>query len=363
MGLRRHRLFACAIGIVLTAAAPTASAQPGGAPLDLDRANAMATELSLGAGRSIAVVLDDATPGGGGGRIGVLELDGKVRLGTLELGRAEGESRYDVGIEASAGGWRLRIHEHAGSKDVGSTPLSHRQVQGDGAQMAVVLLPVSRDAARLVLRWPGHEVSGDVVFLRRLAARAASSNGRPNEPVKRGHFTEANPRLVRAMHLSQANYAGLGLPGGKTVALWYPRLAADGLDFPGLERAAEGDVIAFTQAPPIRLRTDVPLLVGGRPVGLGNLAPGFHGSYGLWLKRGANGWRIVFNNLPDVWGSQHDPDADVLEVEVSHAREGDPSRPFGAALIAESPERAELRLHWGPHDWTVPVRLNGAGAR
>jgi hypothetical protein len=223
--------------------------------------------------------------------------------------------------------------------------------------MSVALVPAVKDTAHLLFRWQNHEAATEVRFLRRTRTRVTNTNGRPNEPVNRGHFDEANPRLVRAMHLSELNYTGLVLPAGKVVALWYPRLGADASDFAALTKAAEGEVIALMQSPPLRMRTDIPLQVAGRAVETGNLTPGFHGSYSLWLRRSKEGWRLVFSGQPDVWGSQHDPEADKLDVPLTHSESGEPSRPFGAALMTDGPEAGQLRLHWGPHDWTVPLQF------
>ena len=45
------------------------------------------------------------------------------------------------------------------------------------------------------------------------------------------------------------------------------------------------------RAPVLRLKSDVSLRFGDADVPTGNLAPGFAGAYGVWLRRAA--WRSV----------------------------------------------------------------------
>ena len=59
-------------------------------------------------------------------------------------------------------------------------------------------------------------------------------------------------------------------------------------------------------------------------IATGNQVVGFPGSYGLWLKRVGSGWRLVFNNEPDAWGSQHDPKFDAAEIDLSRTPTGMP---------------------------------------
>jgi len=47
-----------------------------------------------------------------------------------------------------------------------------------------------------------------------------------------------------------------------------------------------------------------------------NVAKGYAGVYGIWLKKTAKGWNFVFNQKPDVWGTMYDPAANVGEVPV-----------------------------------------------
>src|SRR5262249_54024119 len=92
---------------------------------------------------------------------------------------------------------------------------------------------------------------------------------------------------------------------------------------------------------------------GKTTIATGNQVEGFPGSYGLWLKRAANGWRLVFNHEPDAWGSQHDAKFDAAEVELAHSEGHEATRPFAGNLIPQSAARGRLMILWGPHEWTA----------
>ena len=118
-------------------------------------------------------------------------------------------------------------------------------------------------------------------------------------------------------------------------------------------------MVRLTEAAALRLRTMLPLQFGGVEIDTENLAPGFPGSYGLWLKRVNSGWRLVFNNEPDVWGTQHDPDFDAAEIDVAYSAGGESGRTLGVALVPTGPRSGRLLIHWGPHEWSADFTIAG----
>ena len=103
----------------------------------------------------------------------------------------------------------------------------------------------------------------------------------------------------------------------------------------------------------LRFKTDVSLRFGDADIPTGNLAPGFAGFYGIWLKRVGDGWRLLFTDEPDSWGTQHDPEHDVAEVLARYTRAGNAFRPLGATLVATDADRGQLVVHWGVHEWAA----------
>ena len=144
------------------------------------------------------------------------------------------------------------------------------------------------------------------------------------------------------------------LPDDSRIAvLVWREQSVEHADFAAMEALADGEVMRLTQGAVIRLRTETPLRFGDVAIPTGNLAPGFAGSYGLWLKRSGDEWRLVFNHEADSWGTQHDPAFDAAEIDVTYSRTGLGTRPLGAALVPATARNLQLVIHWGAHEWAA----------
>ena len=128
-------------------------------------------------------------------------------------------------------------------------------------------------------------------------------------------------------------------------------------DFAGIESLADGEVLRLTRAAVLRLRNETPLRFGDVAIPTGNLAPDFPGSYGLWLKRLGDGWRLVFNHEADSWGTQHDPAFDAAEIDLAYSQDGLETRPLGAALVPLAATAGRLVIHWGVHEWAADYTI------
>ena len=127
----------------------------------------------------------------------------------------------------------------------------------------------------------------------------------------------------------------------------------DGPDFARLDDDARGAVVMLTESSVPRLRTERSLRFGKTVIATGNQVVGFPGSYGLWLKRVGSEWRLVFNNEPDAWGSQHDPKFDAAEVDAVPLRRARRRPPVRCRADAGGADRGRLVIIWGPHEWTA----------
>ena len=105
----------------------------------------------------------------------------------------------------------------------------------------------------------------------------------------------------------------------------------------------------------IRLDIDVPLQFGDVTLETGNVGGlrGSPGAYGVWLKRAADRWRLVFNEEPDSWGTQHDPAFDVAEVDLEYSQADDSSRAMSASVVMTAADQGRFVIVWGPHEWTA----------
>lgn len=141
--------------------------------------------------------------------------------------------------------------------------------------------------------------------------------------------------------------------GERTIIVGYNELPVDGPDFANLENVGVGDIVPFTMSNPLKLRTEENLKFGDALIKIGNVAEGYPGVYSLWLKRTADGWSIVFNSFPDVWGTQHDPQADVAEHPLTYGTSDKVTETLVVELIAME-DSGNLNIAWGPHRWATP---------
>jgi hypothetical protein len=333
-------------------------------------------------------------------RLGQLETTGALRIGQIDLGpqpspqrrpsdaaqqdaarspqlAADGPQasiavRYELWLEGTSDGWRIQASD-AQEKIVGNIPLVRRPAATATPTLVAALIPEDRTLGHLVLRWGEHEATVDVQFTNPLRRRVEENRG-VNVTTKRTHDEDTSV-LSRNRLLAQRNETALVLTSGARISISFDRtfgkgerpegvqssrgLGVDGPDFANLLRTPDRNIVMLTESSVPRLSIAVPLRFGRTLIPIGNQTVGFPGTYGLWLKRVGAGWHLVFNNEPDVWGSQHDPKLDGAEIEVSHSEGHAGSRPFAIGLMPTGPDRGRLVVLWGPHEWTADFVVGG----
>jgi len=310
-------------------------------------------------------------------RIGQLQTNGTLRLGDVSIGKpGSSPLAFDLSIEAASEGWQLDIAaaDPSGgtgtSNSVGKIPLSRQPSAVASPMLVAALVPVARNTAQLLLTWGDVKAAAGVEYQEVQAPPRPAGAARQQQPVNRKHDDEnvgARPTM-----LSQMNETALVDPQGARVSVLFARtfprgaqaqsaagttrragLVVDGPDFGRLMTTRDGAVIELTEAPALRLSIDRAVRAGKVVLRPGNQAPAFPGAYSLWLKRTGPGWRLVFNGEPDVWGSQHNSQSDVGEIDLAYSQGGEPSRPLGVALAPIAADRWRWVLAWGPHEWAA----------
>ena len=299
-----------------------------------------------GTGRGRGASGSRGAGGTGGGRAG---SGGRRRASCT--GRAARSRAVD---RASRRGLALEIRTSgAGDGDGGTVhvvPLNHAETAAAPVFTASVHATAA-ETGRLVLRWGRQAWSSDFRF--------EELPPPPRRPRVSGRGTprqasDDNSPTARNNMLSERNETALVLPDGARISMLYWKgIDVEDEDYPTLAETADGAVVEMIRAPVLRLKSDVSLRFGEADVTTGNLAPGFAGAYGVWLRKAGAGWRFVFNHEPDSWGTQHDPDFDAAETAVEYSRAAGSFRPLGATLVPTGPDRGRLVVHWGPHEWAA----------
>ena len=258
--------------------------------------------------------------------------------------------RYELWLVRQSSGWALEAHASDGEA-VHDIPLGHRATETASQQFTASVFATAAEAGRLVLRWGRHAWSTDFRFddLPRPPRRPRVSG--------RGTGREADTDttdIARRNTLAERNESAVVLPDGSRVGvLYWKGIDVEDEDFGHLPETTDGAVVRLIRAAPPRLTTDVTLRFGETALSTGNLAAGFAGVYAVWLRKVGDGWRFVFNNEADSWGTQHDPAFDAAEVDAEYSRSDASFRPLGVTLVPVGGGGGRLVVHWGPHEWAA----------
>ena len=307
-----------------------------------------AEDAAAPAGDAAGENAPDAAAGGGSAESVAENASdtGAAAAGSVEGGEADEDGEAGEGEEADEAPRPGRIR------------LAHRARAAEAETLAFGLRPTGDTAGTLTLSWGRSDWTADFEFVE-LPPRPRpprTSDVGPGTSLTADSDLEAR---YRAAALGARNETALVTPGGARLqVLFQQELGTDGVDFAALESIADGDLVQLTQGAVIRLRSEAPLRFGDTLVPIGNLASGFPGSYGLWLRAAGSGWTLVFNNEPDSWGTQHDPAFDAAEVDVAHTYGGPyQERPLSVSLAPVDDAAARLEIHWGRHTWAADFSI------
>ena len=259
----------------------------------------------------------------------------------------------ELWIARNAEGWRLEIRTAAegGGATVHVVPLQRREAASAAPVFTASAHATAAETGRLELRWGRQAWSSDFRF--------DELPPPPRRPRVSGRGTarqaaDDNTPTSRNNMLNERNETALVLPDGARISMLYWKgIDVEDEDYPRIADTPDGAVVGMIRAPVLRLKSDVSLRFGEADVPTGNLAAGFAGAYGVWLRRAGSGWRFVFNHEPDSWGTQHDPDFDAGETPVEYSRTAGAFRPLGATFVPTGDDRGRLVVHWGPHEWAA----------
>ena len=327
-------------------------------------------------------------------RIGRLDAAGPLRIGTADLTPPARKPdppgtekpaipvpagiRDELWLARTADGWQLQVvgiaNESGGEAPLlAEIPLPRKAAATASPTFVAALIPETADSARLLLRWGRYEAATDVHFPQPQRQTPPIAGTLPNVTTNRTHDEDLSA-VSRFLMLTQRSETAFTLANGSRLSVSYQRTPAPGERTPGtsagggqtsrglpvtgpdfmrLATTPVGGVVQLTAAGVPRLKLDVPLRFGNTLIATANQAPGYPGSYGIWLKRAARGWRLVLNHEADAWGSQHDPKFDAAEIAMTHSEGGLASRPFTVALVPTATTSGRLVILWGPHEWTA----------
>lgn len=142
--------------------------------------------------------------------------------------------------------------------------------------------------------------------------------------------------------------------GDKQIRIDFASLKTGTPDWDLFQNVKVGDVFGFTESRATKIYTDFDLGFGGVVIKKENYTPNYPGVYSLWLKRTADGWNLVFNSQPDIWGTRHLAEHDVAEIPLTVSKtSGEAKENFVVRLDKHEEERGVLMLAWGDLEWSA----------
>lgn len=144
---------------------------------------------------------------------------------------------------------------------------------------------------------------------------------------------------------------------GKKISVAFGNIKADSEDWKRLQEVKDGAIFTYTTARATKLYTDADLRFGEVLLKAENVAKDYPGVYSLWLKKSGGEWWLVFNEEPDIWGSQHRPEADVAEIPLTLSTADEEKPDLLIELVKEGDKGGVFRMVWGTQVWSAKFAL------
>ncbi len=145
---------------------------------------------------------------------------------------------------------------------------------------------------------------------------------------------------------------------GKKIRIGFADLSMETSDWDQFQKLGDGDVYTFTLSRATKMYTDMDMVFGDTIVKTQNVAKDYPGVYSLWLKKVGDGWSLVFNEQPDIWGTRYDAKFDAVEVPLTSSKtDGDPQTKFLMELDKSGDDAATLIVRWGNQEWSAPFSI------
>ncbi len=141
--------------------------------------------------------------------------------------------------------------------------------------------------------------------------------------------------------------------GDHEIFLLTSVLKAEGVDYEAVDKLKDGQILQLTLSQSIKLSTEVSLKFGGVVAVKENYAPNYPGVYSLWIKKVGDGWKLVINNKPDLWGTMHRPSEDIGETDLTYDTLSEPTEKLTFELTSDG-TKGSLSILFGKHKWTTP---------
>ena len=142
----------------------------------------------------------------------------------------------------------------------------------------------------------------------------------------------------------------------KRVRVIAAELETGNSDWDLFNNLKEGEVHTYTLSGATKLLTEFDLQFGDTLIKKENVAENYPGVYSLWLRKTADGWNLIFNEQPDIWGTLRKAEHDVAEIPLAVSKATAPSEKFTVQMTRTS-DGGILKMAWDDHVWSAPFLI------
>ena len=161
-----------------------------------------------------------------------------------------------------------------------------------------------------------------------LSAACSSPQTAEQPPASGGEETEAAPSSNRGT-------AEITL-GATQVSINYGRPELQGRDM--LSQVQDDQVWRLGMNEATTFETNSDLTLGNTVIQTGR--------YSIWAKKISDGWSLIFNSEPDVWGLNHNPASDIAEIPLETSDLAETVEQFTIGLNPIDDGTAEILMKW-----------------
>ncbi len=169
-----------------------------------------------------------------------------------------------------------------------------------------------------------------VIFLALTFWAAACSSPQTAEQPAASSGEQAEPAPS-----SNRGTAGVAL-GATQVSINYGRPELQGRDM--LSQVQNGQVWRLGMNEATTFETNSDLTFGDTVIQTGR--------YSIWAKKISDGWSLIFNSEPDVWGLDHNPASDIAEIPLETSDLAETVEQFTIGLNPVDNGSAEILMKW-----------------
>lgn len=146
---------------------------------------------------------------------------------------------------------------------------------------------------------------------------------------------------------------------GEKIRITFAALKTDSKDFEHFQNLADGEVFEYVGGRAAKILTDLDMHFGDTVIKQGNAHESYPGVYSIWLKKSGDGWKLLFNEEADVWGTMYNPEVTVAEVDVVEVKSEETAETHKITMEnGDAEDIGKIIIHWGDKQYIAEFKVD-----